>query len=220
MAASARYSREKKITDLPDALGVGPVRQTDNFLRFGVSVEIPIFNRNQGEIAAAMGERIQVQRQREFVEASIKRDVALAYRRYRAAAEALVLYATQIMPTAEKNLQTVRAAYNAGDFSVFDVVAEQRRLIENETAYNDVLNDYYSALAELERALGTVLPPSGFAPSPITVVPDIEEIDTGSLPRSLKSFGVRVQPTNSKTERLLMPSTATQPLIKKAVPQN
>ena len=142
------------------------------------------------------------------------------YRRYRAAAEALVLYTTQIIPTAEENLKAVRAAYNLGEFSVFDVVAEQRRLIENETAYNEVLNDYYSALAELERALGTTLPPSGFAPFPITVLPDSHGFDVPGLLRSLISSGIRVQPTNSKTERLLMPSTATQPLIKKAVPQN
>ena len=220
VAASARYSREKKITDLPDALGVGPVRQTDNFLRFGVSVEIPIFNRNQGEIAAALGERIQVQHQREFVEANIKRDVALAYRRYRAAAEALVLYTTQIIPTAEKNLQAVRAAYNAGEFSVFDVVAEQRRLIENETAYNDVLNDYYSALAELERALGTTLPPSGFAPFPITVLPDGHGIDGPGLLRSLKASGLRVQPASARPERLLVSPGVTQPVTEKTVPRN
>lgn len=215
VAASVRYSREKRITDLPETLGVGPAKQVDNFLRFGVSVDIPIFNRNQGEIAAALGERAQAQRQREFVETNIKRDVALAYRRYRAAAEALVLYATQIMPTAEKNLQAVRAAYNAGEFSIFDIVGEQRRLIENETAYNDVLNDYYSALAELERALGTTIPATGFAPGPITVIPDIDGIDAGRLLRSLKSSGLRVQPTSGRPEGLLVSPGGTQPVTEK-----
>ncbi len=60
-------------------------------------------------------------------------DVALAYRRYRAAAEAVVLYATQIIPRSEENLKSVRAAYGLGEFSIFDVINEQRRLIESET---------------------------------------------------------------------------------------
>jgi len=223
IAGSVRYSREKRITDLPEALGVGPARQTDNFLRFGVSVDIPVFNRNQGEIAAAVGERMQAQHQREFVEANIKRDVALAYTRYRAAAEALILYTTQIIPTAQKNLQAVRSAYSAGEFSIFDIVGEQRRLIENETAYNEVITDYYSALAELERALGTTLPPSGFAPSPITVVPDIDGIDAGRLLRSLKSSGVTTKAVDVRSEPMLQTGVArdaTQPPAQKAVPPN
>ncbi|MGH9927725.1 MAG: TolC family protein [Pyrinomonadaceae bacterium] len=209
IAGSARFVRDRQIVDLPQRLGSGSIPNTDNSLVFGLAVDLPIFNRNQGEIASAVGERVQAQRQREFLEATIKRDIALAYRRYRAAAEAVVLYATQIIPNSEKNLQSVRAAYGLGEFSVFDVVNEQRRLIESETGYNEALRDYYSALAELERALGTTLPPSGFAPFPITVLPDSHGIDVPGLLRSLKSSGLRVQPT-SKPEGLLVPPAATQ----------
>jgi cobalt-zinc-cadmium efflux system outer membrane protein len=172
VTGSVHYTREKGITDLPEMLG-GPIGQTDNFLRFGVAIDLPIFNKNQGEIASAVGERAQAQRQREFLEATIKRDVALAYRRYRAAAEAVVLYATQIIPRSEENLKSVRAAYGLGEFSIFDVINEQRRLIESETGYNEALRDYYSALAELESALGAPLPNSAFAPAPVSVfLPD------------------------------------------------
>lgn len=187
VAGSVRYSRERRITDLPEVLGVGPVGQTENVLRFGVSIELPVFNRNQGEIAAAVGERAQFVRQREFLEATIKRDVALAYRRYRAAAEALVLYSTQIVPRSEDNLKSVRAAYNLGEFSVFDIINEQQRLIQSETGYNEALRAYYSALAELERALGTPLPASGFAPSSISVLPDADLMNSGGGLRSAMS---------------------------------
>ena len=141
-------------------------------MTFGVSVDIPIFNRNQGEIASATGERVQAVRQREFLEATVKRDVAVAYRQYRAAAEKLVLYSTQILPRSEANLRTVRAAYGVGEFSVFEVVAEQRRLNENVTGYNQTLRDYYTALAQLETALGIALPASAFAADSTSVLPD------------------------------------------------
>ncbi len=165
VAASVRYSRERRLTDLPPSLNVSPTGQTDNILRFGVAVDIPVFNKNQGEIAAAVGERAQFQRQREFLEATVKRDVALAYARQRAAAETLALYATRIVPLSEANLRSVRAAYNLGEFSVFDIVNEQRRLVESQTGYNDALRDYYTALSDLERALGTPLSSNGFATS-------------------------------------------------------
>lgn len=180
VAASVRYSRNKGIIDLPERIG-GIAVDADNELTFGVSVDIPIFNRNQGEIAAATSERVQSVRQREFLEATVRRDVALAYLRYRAAAEGLVLYSTQIVPRAEASLRTLRAAYNLGEFSVFEIVNEQRRLIESETGLNDALRDYYAALAEFESALGTTLPPSAFAPTSVSALPD------ASVPR--RDFG-------------------------------
>ena len=177
VTASVRYSRSREFFDLPASLGFDSIRDSNNELTFGVSVELPVFNRNQGEIASAVGEREQVIRRREFLEAGIRRDTALAYRRYRAAAESLVLYSTQILPRAEENVRTIRAAYNLGEFSVFDIVNEQRRLIESETGYNEALGDYYSALAELERAMGTTLPASAFAPASTSVLPDKQVFD-------------------------------------------
>lgn len=189
--------------DIFDDTPFGPIKDRDKILSFGVSVGLPVFNRNQGEIAVATAERVQAQRQREFLESTIQRDVALAYRQYRAAAETLVIFATQIIPNAEKNLQTVRAAYNAGEFSIFDVVAEQRRLIENETGYNEALASYYSALAELERALGTMIPASAFAPGLVSVVPDLKtmELSRTAIRRSVASALLKVgqQASNGST---------------------
>ncbi len=172
VAGSVRYTRNKQIIDFPPVLGVSPYPQTDNALTFGVSIEIPVFNRNQGEIAQASGERLQAQRTREFLEATVKRDVTVAYRKYKATAESLVIYSTQILPRSEANLKTVRSAYGFGEFSVFEVVGEQRRLTENITGYNQSLRDYYNALTDLETALGQELPATGFAPILDSVLPD------------------------------------------------
>lgn len=160
---SITYSRNKRITDFPVGIG-GSVVSRDNELSFGVSVDIPIFNRNQGEIASATGEQRQATRTREFLEMTIKRDVAVAYRKYRAAAETLTIYAVQIIPRSEENLKSIRSAYGFGEFSVFEVVNEQRRLTENVTGYNQSLRDYFNALNELETALGVTIPPTGLTP--------------------------------------------------------
>jgi len=188
VAGSVRYSRNKQIIDFPPLIGGNTINK-DNELTFGVSVDIPIFNRNQGEIASATGEQTQATRQREFLETTIKRDVAVAYRQYRAAAEKLVLYATQILPRSEANLQTVRSAYGLGEFSVFEVVAEQRRLNESVTGYNQTLREYYTALAQLETALGIALPPTAFADDSTSVLPEKEivpnQIEKEKLLKSL-----------------------------------
>lgn len=167
---SVKYSRNKQIIDFPAAVGGNTVNR-DRELTFGVSIDIPVFNRNQGEIASATGEQIQATRQREFLEATIRRDIAVAYRKYRAAAETLVLYSTQILPRSEENFRTIRAAYGFGEFSIFEVVSEQRRLTENVTGYNQALRDYYAALAQLEAALGAALPPNALSSQTDSILP-------------------------------------------------
>jgi len=114
--------------------------------------------------------------------------VAVAYRKYRAAAEALVLSQTQIVPRSEENLRTVRAAYGAGEFSIFEVVNEQRRLSESVTTLNQVTRDYYNALTELETAIGRELPASGFMPGS-SLLPDKRlNLSTEERAKFLKSI--------------------------------
>jgi cobalt-zinc-cadmium efflux system outer membrane protein len=189
VVGSVTYSRSKTLVDLPVRLGGGDLSDQDKSLTFGVSLDVPIFNRNQGEIASAIGEQTQAVRSREFLETTIKRDVAVAYRQYRAAAEKLILYATQILPRSEANLQTVRSAYGLGEFSIFEVVAEQRRLNEIVTAYNQTLRDYYTALAQLETALGVALPQSAFSEDSSSVLPEREiapqQVEPAKLLKSL-----------------------------------
>jgi hypothetical protein len=72
---------------------------------------------------------------------------------------------------------------------VFEVVAEQRRLNESVTGYNQTLRDYYTALAQLETAVGVALPASAFAPDSTSVLPgrDIapQQIDREKFLKSL-----------------------------------
>ena len=167
LAASVRYSRSRSVFENTP---VGTLNDIDHLLTVGVSIEIPIRNRNQGEIAAAVGEKTQAKYRREFVEAIVKRDVALALNRYAAAAQSLAIYGGQVLPRAEENLRTIRAAYGFGEMPVLNVIAEQRRLVESQTQYNTALRDYYTSLAELERALGKPLPASAFSSTPVTAM--------------------------------------------------
>lgn len=185
---SVKFSRSKGIIDLPERIGGGFAVDKDNELTFGVAIDLPVFNRNKGAISEATSGKIIAQRQREFLEANIKKDVAVAYRKYRAASEKLVIFATQIMPRAEANLTTIRAAYSQGEFSLFEVIKEQRKLSENVREYNDALRDYYEALTEIENALGTKIPPEGFAPDTSSVLPGREIVPPIEREKFLRDF--------------------------------
>jgi cobalt-zinc-cadmium efflux system outer membrane protein len=160
------YRRERSIFG-PDSLGgtfgsagLTPgarLSDTDKFLSFGVSVQLPFFNRNQGAIQEAAGRLAQARHTREFVELVVKRDVAIAMSRYQSARESVELFQKEILPRGRENLQIIRAAYTLGDQPIFEVIAEQRRFIESQNQYVEALKEYYQSQVELERAIGRPL---------------------------------------------------------------
>jgi outer membrane protein TolC len=59
---------------------------------------------------------------------------------------------------AMRNLAVVRQTYQLGRASLLDVIAEQRRYIEIENGYTDILKQVYDAGVEIRRAVGTITP--------------------------------------------------------------
>ncbi len=59
-----------------------------------------------------------------------------------------------MLEQAQRNLRVIRQTYDLGRTPLLDVVAEQRRYIDIETGYTEVLNQYYQSIVELERAVG------------------------------------------------------------------
>lgn len=152
LTAFTKYSNSRTVfEDTP----VGVLRDRDKLLTFGVSVELPIFNRNQGgkeEAAVAIN---QAQRRREFLEAVIRSEVQSAYARYEAAQAAVTTFEQGAIPRSSENVRTIRAAYQLGAFSITDLLVEQRRLLDVQREFTEALAERYRALADLQAAMGT-----------------------------------------------------------------
>lgn len=133
---------------------VGVLRDRDKLLSFGVSVEIPIFNRNQGGKAEAAVAINQAQRRREFLEAVIRSEVQSAFARYEAAQAAVTTFEQGAIPRSSENVRTIRAAYQIGAFSITDLLVEQRRLLDVQREFTEALAERYRALADLQAAMG------------------------------------------------------------------
>ena len=146
-----RYSNSRSsFEDTP----VGVLRDRDQLLTFGVSVEIPIFNRNQGGKAEAAVAITQALRRREFLEAVIRSEVQSAYARYEAAQTAVTTFEQGAIPRSSENVRTIRAAYQLGAFSITDLLVEQRRLLDVQREFTEALAERYRALADLQAAMG------------------------------------------------------------------
>jgi cobalt-zinc-cadmium efflux system outer membrane protein len=137
-----------------DNTPIGVLRDNDKVLSFGVSVSIPLFNRNQGAKAEAATAIAQAKGRREFAEQLVRSEVASAYGRYEAAQAALAIYEQGVIVRSTQNIQAMRGAYELGAFRMTELLAEQRRLMDSEREYTEALAERYKALADLWSAIG------------------------------------------------------------------
>ncbi len=149
-----KYSNSRSVfEDTP----VGVLRDRDKLLTFGVSIEVPVFNRNQGGKAEAAIAIDQTRQRREFLEAVIRSEVQSAYARYEAAQAAVTTFEQGAIPRSSENIRTIRAAYQIGAFSITELLVEQRRLIDVQREFTEALTERYRALADLQAAIGAAV---------------------------------------------------------------
>lgn len=154
-AGYQRMNSSFAVNGITDAGQLRPVQDVFHFLTFGVSLELPVRNKNRGAIEAAVAQREAVARRREFAELTVRREVAAAYARYTSAARAAEIYRVGVRDQANKNLNVVRQTYELGSKTLIDYIGEQRRFIELENNYIDALFDTYKARVEIEHAVAS-----------------------------------------------------------------
>ena len=126
----------------------------ENVLEFGVSIPLPIFNREQGTIAEAASRRAQARAERENLEAIIRRETALAFHRYETAHKILGILQTGVLEQNQASLRIVQLAHDLGELRFLDIVNQQRVLIEAETTVVNAQTELNAARADLENVVG------------------------------------------------------------------
>lgn len=129
-----------------------PVQGGFNYLKFGISLAVPVRNKNQGAVEAAVAESDAAKRRREFAELAVRHDVATAYAQYDRAARAMEIFRVGVQQQARANLDVVRQTYELGSKTLLDYLGEQRRFIEFENDFVDSQLAVYNARVEIKRA--------------------------------------------------------------------
>ena len=150
-SAFSRFTTGRSTIDLP--IGVFP-QDRDRSLTFGVSIGLPVFNRNQGAIAEA---EIAIQLAREkrtLAEKLIRNEIVVAFQQIEAARRALNSLQSTVLPRSRANIETMRRVYELGEIKITDLLAEQRRLLEANRDLTETFTRKYKAEADLFIALG------------------------------------------------------------------
>ncbi len=127
----------------------------ENTASIFVNFELPIFNRNQGEIARTGYALTQAQEQEQAASDTVLSDVANAYEAVRSNEEVVQLYTSGYRKNAQDSRDISEYAYKRGAASLLDFLDAERSYRAVELAYRQALASYMTALEQLKEAVGT-----------------------------------------------------------------
>jgi len=118
------------------------------------SIPLPIFNRNQGEIARAHFAITQAQEQEKAANGQALTDVRDAYEGLRTNDKVVVLYRSGYLDVAQKDRDISEYAYKRGAASLLDFLDAERSYRATQLAYRQSIASYLLALEQLREAVG------------------------------------------------------------------
>ncbi|HUI41041.1 MAG TPA: TolC family protein [Terriglobia bacterium] len=120
-----------------------------------VGVQIPIFNRNQGNVRAAEAELAHDQNELERVRLALRSNFAALFRDYADAGETARRYRDQMLPDAEKAFELYQAKYREMAAAYPQVLIAQRTLLQLRDEYTRALVSEWESAVTLQGYLLT-----------------------------------------------------------------
>jgi outer membrane protein, heavy metal efflux system len=127
----------------------------DNTVLAGVTVPLPIGNRNQSGIARAEAEQKVAETSLSLVRNRTLAEVEAAYRAYETAREQVRAYEAGLLKQADESREIQLAAYQEGATELITLIEAQKTRTEVRANYYRAIFDYYTSIFQLELATGT-----------------------------------------------------------------
>ncbi len=128
---------------------------TGNSLGFFFSTALPVFNRNQGEIARALQEQKQIEARLRQLQLNVENDVELAYLQYANAKALLARVETTMLAKARDVRQITEFSYKRGEATLIEFLDAQRAYNETMQTYSEAQAEFAKSLYALDAATGT-----------------------------------------------------------------
>jgi len=125
-----------------------------NAATFYASMPLPIFDRNQGEIARTKSVITQMQEQQAFTNGQVMTDVKDAYEGLKSTDKVVLLYRDKYREIAKKDRDIADYAYHRGALALLDFLDAERSYRAAELGYRQTLASYLLALEQLREAVG------------------------------------------------------------------
>ncbi|MGH8381011.1 TolC family protein [Pseudomonas sp.] len=153
--AALDLARTQRIPDLTVSVG-SQYSETDRerINVVGVSLPIPLFDRNQGNVLAAARRADQARDQRNGAELRLRSEVVQALAQWGTAAQEVQDFDRSILPSAQQAVDAATRGFERGKFAFLDVLDAQRTLVAARLQYLQAQAQRSEARVRLERIFG------------------------------------------------------------------
>ena len=162
--ARIEVDRRKALTDLeqskrvPDVtVSVGMQRSNEtqrNVLLFGVSVPLPVFDRNQGNLLEALKLEDKARDELQAATVRLHSEVAQARERLSTITAEVQSLQQEVLPGAKSAYDAATIGFENGKFNFLEVLDAQRTYFTAKSQYLKALGEAHRAAADIDRLLG------------------------------------------------------------------
>ncbi|HKC13034.1 MAG TPA: TolC family protein [Vicinamibacteria bacterium] len=161
-AASVSLAKRQRIPDLPLTVsyfkeGTGQNAISPPTTTVSLSLTVPLFYQNQGEVTKARADLKTQQLQHAKLEAQVLSDVAAGFSGFQGARSRAERMESRLLERTQRARDLVRIQYEKGAASLLELLDAQRTLIATHLERLQDLNDYWTSVFQLEQAVGTDL---------------------------------------------------------------
>jgi len=153
--AVIKLEESKRITDPTVSFGLRNLRENKtNAFVAGISLPLPLFNRNQGGILEARQRLAQTGEQQKNARLRILTAISETYQNLSSYYTESSTLKAEVLPGAHSAFEAAQEGYRQGKFNYLEVLDSQRTLFEAKNRYIEVLAAYHKALADIKRLAG------------------------------------------------------------------
>lgn len=124
-------------------------------LGLSVSLDLPFFNRNQGEIQKSHQLRDQAEQQLNVLQQQIQTEVSIAFTNYKLQQQNIENF-EMLLEQSQTILENVRHAYIKGGTTIIDFLEAQRSWLETQQEYFEAVHSFRQSYVQLFYATGLI----------------------------------------------------------------
>lgn len=159
LAAQEAQTGVERAARVPDlTLSVGSQRDDQVGRRqavVGLSVPLPLFNRNEGSLRAALRRTDKAREELAAAQVSASSELATAYTRFEVARNEVALLRQDVIPNARSAYELTLKGFEYGKFPFLEVLDAQRTWFQAQSRQWNSMLEAYRAYADIERIAGT-----------------------------------------------------------------
>lgn len=121
-------------------------------------IDLPIFNRQQGQIKEVEAQICQQRKELEAMQNQVSYEIKDTVAKIKINSEKIKLYESEIIPKSQSVVEKSRRSFQEGMSNIIIPINAQQSYINTRFGYIQVLTDYQNSISDLERNLGLNLP--------------------------------------------------------------